>query len=290
MARIYSRMAELEAEFGPGPLVGSLSPTIPGESHQSNIPKGEPANDIVHLDDTGNHASIPTGDQAHSPLSVDQDNEVGVHCTEDALPSGIARPPSRQASARYTPGTHADHMSAIADQPEDDPDVSVFEIKPKAPKRKTTKGSKRARISSDSDETDKIPPYEPLQEIPYGFNVFNAMYLDTCSPDDWEANTLKWTLKTGTLTQAQAGHALAQMHSPIWAIKTADMAASTKPIIILAQSAWTKLVADINQREMEIHIAKHKGLRSKPKTMLPLLVVKTEEEVSPNKCSIFKTR
>jgi hypothetical protein len=91
---------------------------------------------------------------------------------------------------------------------------------------------------------------------------------------------MRWALKTGSITQSQANHALAQAHSPIWGVKTADMSTSTKATIILAQAGWLKLVDVINRREREIQVAKHKGLRSKPKSMLPLVVVKIEDEVS----------
>jgi hypothetical protein len=137
-----------------------------------NIPKGEPVIDTVRLDtDDIGHASIPTDDWSHSPPAVDQDANTRDAGAARALPSGIVRPPSHQASARAPPSaTHADHMSAII---EDDPDVSVFEIQPKAAQREKPKaGTKRARAaSSGSEEFDKVAPYEPLQEIPYSINI-----------------------------------------------------------------------------------------------------------------------
>jgi hypothetical protein len=177
-------------------------------------------------------------------------------------------------------------MGILAEKIDEDPDVSLFEIKPKVSKGgkpKAKAGKKRSRaVSSSSEELDKVPPYTPLEAIPYALNILNGRYEDTCSPDDWEANTKMWGLQSGAITQSQANHVLAQVHAPIWGIKTADAPSTTKATIILSRDKWAKIIDGVNQREKDIQIADQKGQR-KPKSMLPLLVVRIEEEVSSSK-------
>jgi hypothetical protein len=91
---------------------------------------------------------------------------------------------------------------------------------------------------------------------------------------------MKWAIKTGNLTPAQVGHVLAQANAPLWAVKTADKPSSISPTMILNAEAWKKTVKEINDREKAIYLADREGRRMKPKSMLPLYVVKLKQEVS----------
>jgi hypothetical protein len=180
-------------------------------------------------------------------------------------------------------------MGVVLEKLDEDPDVSLFEIAPKVSKGKPKPraGKKRARAaSSGSEDINKLPEYTPLKEIPYALNILNGRYEDTCSPEDWEGNTKMWGLKSGAISQSEANHALAQAHAPIWGIKTADAPSTEKPTIILSRDKWMKVIDSANARQRDIQIAEHKGGR-KPKSMLPLLVVRIEEkEVSLSRSTV----
>jgi hypothetical protein len=239
---------------------------------------------------------------AHSAHNADTISTSPSSCSpvEPTAPIAIAsagtiRPPSRQVSGNFSPVVeHKDHMSAVV-QNEDpqadddlDPDVSLF-VPKRAPAKKATgkatgkatskAGAKRPRPSSTTSANNSDGDYVDLEEIPYMMKIYNAMFVDNCSPTDWEATTTKWGLKSGSIDVTQAAHALAQVNAPIWSIKPADKPASTPPIMILSADAWKKLVEEINEREKAIQKAERER-RKKPKSMIPLLVVKVEQEVS----------
>jgi hypothetical protein len=169
-------------------------------------------------------------------------------------------------------------------EPEDDPDTSIY-VPKYVGKSKARAAAKRTRPVESSDDEIVFEPYQELKEIPYKIKIFNAMYQDTCSPTDWDGNIRKWTLKSGALDQVRLGHALSQGDVPMFAIRTADQAASTPPDMVLTQSDWESLVKKANAVEEAIHKISQDGPNSKTKTLkslLPFTVVVIERNVGPS--------
>jgi hypothetical protein len=178
-----------------------------------------------------------------------------------------------------------DHMGAIAEPADDDdPDVSMFEVKKPAIRRKgpvVKAGTKRARRASDDGKDAPTEPFVPLTSIPFEIELFGGTWSDDCSATDWEGNVQKWAKKLGLLTQAQLDHALGSAHLPIFGVKYNTMPKTkiAKPKIVLGETAWIKIMNDVNEREKEIYQANLHG-RKVPKTLLPLTVSKIQTEVS----------
>jgi hypothetical protein len=168
-----------------------------------------------------------------------------------------------------------DHMGQIAGRGElEDLDVSMYLPRPVS--KAKAKGKKsRVVVEASDDESESEPEpeetvYEDLKEVPYMITIMKAYYPDTCSVTDWQGNVDKWAVKLGALAPTQVGSLLAPR--PIFAIRTADKAATAAPTIVLDEKAWLNLVKEANEREEKIFLAEKRGLRSKPKSMLPFYV------------------